>query len=95
MAAGAKEWCVHLAWLLQRKWALLVKSFKRSRSRLHDEGQLPLIEAAAGAISVADVLRSPKWPDTWPFFEDDFSRLDRKKDSRFYRQPRFVHHIEV
>lgn len=40
------------------------------------------------------VLTNPKWPETWPYTEDDFKRMDESDDSLFYDQPRFVTHID-
>lgn len=45
-------------------------------------------------ISPADVLRSPEWPETWPFVSEHFSRQDETDDSRFYSDPRMVFHID-
>mmetsp|Transcript_106428 Transcript_106428/g.204770 ORF Transcript_106428/g.204770 Transcript_106428/m.204770 type:complete len:383 (-) Transcript_106428:198-1346(-) len=40
------------------------------------------------------VLRSPNWPEAWPYQESDFKRQDESNDSRFYSQPRFCTHID-
>jgi len=48
----------------------------------------------ASRIAIADVLKAPKWPEKWPFSARDFSRTDEAPDSEFYRQPRFVTHID-
>lgn len=38
-------------------------------------------------------MKSPKWPEKWPFYEDDFNRMDESSDGDFYSQPRLVYHI--
>lgn len=38
-------------------------------------------------------MKSPKWPAKWPFYEDDFNRMDETSDGDFYSQPRLVYHI--
>ena len=40
------------------------------------------------------VLTNPKWPETWPYTEEDFKRMDESNDSYFYDQPRLVYHID-
>lgn len=35
-----------------------------------------------------------KWPDKFPFSDEDFSRYDESSDSLFYSEPRFVTHID-
>lgn len=40
-----------------------------------------------------EVLKAPKWPEKWPFYEDDFNRMDETSDGDFYSQPRLVYHI--
>ncbi|KAK4522849.1 hypothetical protein GAYE_PCTG30G0739 [Galdieria yellowstonensis] len=42
----------------------------------------------------AKVLREAQYPDTWPYTEEDFSRLDESNDQLFYSQPRLVYHID-
>ncbi|CDF35557.1 Putative Ubiquinone/menaquinone biosynthesis methyltransferase-like protein [Chondrus crispus] len=50
---------------------------------------------SSGGPKVEDVLRSPKWPLTWPFSPQDFGRLDESDDGYFYAQPRIgVLHID-
>lgn len=44
-------------------------------------------------MNAEEVLKSPKWPEKWPFYEDDFSRMDETSDGDFYSQPRLVYHI--
>ncbi|CAN0434476.1 unnamed protein product, partial [Ectocarpus sp. 13 AM-2016] len=44
-------------------------------------------------VSAEEVLKAPKWPEKWPFYEDDFSRMDESSDGDFYSQPRLVYHI--
>jgi hypothetical protein len=46
------------------------------------------------AVSVNDVLKNPKWPETFPFSPKDFSRQDNSQDKVFYDSPRFVFHID-
>eukprot|EP00746_Dinoflagellata_sp_MGD_P145428 gnl/MRDRNA2_/MRDRNA2_78037_c0_seq3.p1 gnl/MRDRNA2_/MRDRNA2_78037_c0~~gnl/MRDRNA2_/MRDRNA2_78037_c0_seq3.p1 ORF type:complete len:273 (+),score=45.99 gnl/MRDRNA2_/MRDRNA2_78037_c0_seq3:86-904(+) len=43
---------------------------------------------------VSEVLKSAKWPATWPYKLSDFKRQDERSDTRFYDQPRFVTHID-
>ena len=43
---------------------------------------------------VADVLKSPEWPVSWPYSDRDFERMDESNDFRFYDQPRIVYHID-
>lgn len=45
-------------------------------------------------ITVEDVLKSPKWPDKWPFTDVDFKRMDETDDEIFYDTPRLVYHID-
>ena len=40
------------------------------------------------------VLQNPKWPDTWPYTEQDFARMDESSDRIFYDQSRLVYHID-
>jgi len=50
---------------------------------------------AFSASSMAEkVLESPKWPDTWPYTEQDFARMDESSDKLFYDQARLVYHID-
>lgn len=39
------------------------------------------------------MLKTPQWPDKWPFYDDDFNRMDESSDGDFYSQPRLVYHI--
>jgi len=48
----------------------------------------------AKAITVEDVLASPKWPDEWPFTEADLQRQDETDDGNFYSTPRFCYHVD-
>jgi Methyltransferase domain len=43
---------------------------------------------------VPKVLQNPKWPDTWPYTEQDFQRMDNTVDTIFYSEPRLVYHID-
>jgi SAM-dependent methyltransferase len=43
---------------------------------------------------VSKVLQNPKWPDTWPYTEQDFQRMDNTVDTIFYSEPRLVYHID-
>lgn len=49
---------------------------------------------AKNSIGVEDVLASPKWPDEWPFTENDLRRQDETDDGIFYSVPRFVYHVD-
>jgi SAM-dependent methyltransferase len=40
------------------------------------------------------VLEKPKWPDSWPYSDRDFARMDETNDEIFYSQPRLVYHID-
>jgi len=40
------------------------------------------------------VLQNPKWPPSWPYSDEDFSRMDESDDSVFYESPRLVYHID-
>lgn len=51
-------------------------------------------QKTARRLGVADVLATPKWPDTWPYSAGDFARMDETADSDFYATPRFVFHID-
>lgn len=42
----------------------------------------------------ADVLTSPKWPESWPYTDRDFQRQDETNDDYFYDEPRIVYHID-
>ncbi|KAK8921066.1 hypothetical protein KSP39_PZI019904 [Platanthera zijinensis] len=43
---------------------------------------------------VEQILKDVKWPDKFPFRDEDFSRFDESLDSLFYSEPRFVTHID-
>lgn len=45
-------------------------------------------------ITANDVLKTPQWPEKWPFTPKDFTRQDESKDEFFYGQPRLVYHID-
>jgi len=45
-------------------------------------------------ISVEDILKTPQWPEKWPFSPADFKRQDESDDEDFYSQPRLVYHID-
>jgi hypothetical protein len=46
-------------------------------------------------ISMAEkVLERPKFPDEWPYSEQDFARMDESNDAVFYDSPRLVYHID-
>jgi ubiquinone/menaquinone biosynthesis C-methylase UbiE len=40
------------------------------------------------------VLENPKFPDEWPYSEQDFARMDESSDAVFYDSPRLVYHID-
>lgn len=44
-------------------------------------------------MNAEEVLKAPKWPEKWPFYDDDFNRMDETSDGDFYSQPRLVFHI--
>lgn len=48
----------------------------------------------AAAIKIEDVLKTPQWPEKWPFKPADFARQDESDDEVFYSQERLVHHID-
>ncbi len=45
-------------------------------------------------LTAEEVLRSPKWPATWPYSAQDFARADETEDEFFYDSPRLVYHID-
>ena len=49
---------------------------------------------AAARTKIEDVLKTPQWPERWPFFPEDFKRQDESEDERFYETPRLVYHID-
>jgi len=54
--------------------------------------RFPVAFSTKGMIE--KVLQTPKWPDEWPYTEEDFRRMDESDDSYFYDQPRLVYHID-
>jgi len=52
------------------------------------------LQLQARTITASDVLKDPKWPERWPFQPRDFSRQDESVDTNFYREPRYVYHID-
>ncbi|CAM9119308.1 unnamed protein product [Laminaria digitata] len=50
--------------------------------------------STSGKVSAEEVLKAPKWPEKWPFYDDDFNRMDETSDGDFYSQPRLVYHID-
>jgi hypothetical protein len=54
----------------------------------------PVATAATTKTAVEKVLDDPKWPERFPFREDDFLRYDESPDTQFYESPRFVFHID-
>jgi SAM-dependent methyltransferase len=40
------------------------------------------------------VLKEPKFPDSWPYTDADFARMDESSDALFYDQARLVYHID-
>jgi len=49
---------------------------------------------ATPTVGVADVLQSPRWPETWPYTAKDLGRQDESDDNMFYSQPRFCYHVD-
>jgi SAM-dependent methyltransferase len=50
---------------------------------------------ASSMSSVADkVLENPKWPESWPYSQEDFKRQDESDDGIFYESPRLCYHID-
>eukprot|EP01041_Mallomonas_annulata_P002484 gene2484-4836_t len=45
-------------------------------------------------VKIEDVLKTPQWPEKWPFTPADFVRQDESTDAFFYDQPRLVYHID-
>lgn len=78
--------------------AMLIASHAfKNRSLVRLDGLISRKSAAptmSSKISVADVLKDPKWPDKWPFKPADFSRQDESTDTYFYSEPRLVTHID-
>ena len=46
------------------------------------------------AVTAADVLKTPKWPEGWPYSPEDFKRTDEQSDGIFYESSRLVYHID-
>ena len=44
--------------------------------------------------SAKDILKAPRWPSSFPLGPQHLARLDESADTKFYAQPRFVHHID-
>lgn len=96
-----------IAWLLllfcSIKSDALLKSLDRVFSRLNFPGYAANPDMNAirqrfsglrARVKVEDVLKSPKWPDKWPFSPQDFGRQDESLDVNFYDQPRLLYHID-
>lgn len=45
-------------------------------------------------IKVEDILKTPQWPEKWPYTPADFKRQDESNDNQFYDNPRLVYHID-
>lgn len=60
------------------------------------QGQTVKVPFAVANSPVSEALKEAnwKWPQGWPYKEDDFRRQDESDDSGFYAQPRFVTHID-
>ena len=41
-----------------------------------------------------NILQTHKWPEVWPYNEIDLARQDEQQDSLFYKDPRYVYHID-
>jgi len=65
-----------------------------SSSSSSSSPRVSLSSLAAGKIKVEDILKTPQWPEKWPFKPADFSRQDPSDDNYFYGQPRLVYHID-
>jgi hypothetical protein len=50
--------------------------------------------AGGRRLTAEEVLKSPKWPATWPYSAQDFARSDESEDEFFYDSPRLVYHID-
>jgi len=59
-----------------------------------DGGLLSSSRQMSNRITAADVLKSPRWPEKWPFSTNDFRRLDETTDAQFYQDARLVYHID-
>lgn len=60
-----------------------------------DKNPISVLFSAMKGESLAEkVLKSPKWPEEWPYSEQDFQRMDELDDGIFYNQPRLVYHID-
>ena len=51
-------------------------------------------QAAGANPEIAKVLLDPKYPEVFPFGEQEMQRYDESSDLIFYSQPRFVKHID-
>ena len=56
--------------------------------------QRPLSTLPMARIKIEDVLKTPQWPEKWPFYPEDFARQDESEDEEFYGAPRLVYHID-
>lgn len=43
---------------------------------------------------IEKVLEAPQWPESWPYSDEDFKRMDESDDAIFYDQARLVYHID-
>lgn len=59
---------------------------------------LPQAALAKAKPPTAEMVRAslatPDWDSEWPYSKGDFARLDRSADTDFYREPRFVEHVD-
>lgn len=56
--------------------------------------QRPFSALSMAKIKIEDVLKTPQWPEKWPFYPEDFKRQDESEDEQFYEAPRLVFHID-
>jgi hypothetical protein len=49
---------------------------------------MPWPMGATTSTLAEKVLENPKWPEEWPYSEEDFYRQDESNDGLFYYQPR-------
>lgn len=58
--------------------------------------RMPLFSANPFDMStmVEKVLEKAQWPESWPYSDEDFRRMDESDDGLFYDSPRLVYHID-
>ncbi|CAJ1414103.1 unnamed protein product [Effrenium voratum] len=66
---------------------------RRSNStRLHAKAGWP--QSSVSSNDPTQLLREVRWPEEWPYSEEDFRRQDETSDTGFYSQPRICTHVD-